>query len=160
MSSGNRGASRWPGALAGLEAGILGALVLLAYLMFDSAWRRQSVWSIPNLLATTFYGSAIRSGFGSQTWSGLALLIVMYGMIGALFSLLTSDHLTRSRITLLGLLLGITWFYFSFGVLWTRINPWVPLESPARAMWVGHVLYGAVMGWWLGRPRGVAPRAL
>jgi hypothetical protein len=59
---------------------------------------------------------------------------------------------------LLGLLLGVAWFYFSFGVLWTHVNPWVPLESPARAMWVGHVLYGGVMGWCLGRPREAVAR--
>jgi len=153
MSSGNRGAFGWPGALAGLEAGIVGALVLLGYLMLDSAWRRRSIWSIPNLLATTFSDSTIRSGFGTQTWSGLALLIVMYGTLGAIFSLVAPEHMTRSRVTFLGLLLGLIWFYFSFGVLWSYINPWVPLESSSRAMWVGHVLYGGVMGWWLGRPR-------
>src|SRR5438046_1685631 len=41
-------------ALAGLQAGMLGALVMLACLMAGSLLGRRSVWVVPNLFATTF----------------------------------------------------------------------------------------------------------
>jgi hypothetical protein len=134
-------------ALAGIQAGVVGALTLLAYLAMDSVWHRRSIWTVPNLLASTFYGeSAYRQGFGVRTSAGVALLLVIYGLLGALFGLVIRDHGTLLRVTLLGLIYGTGWFFLSFDWMWTHVNPMVPLYSPNRAMLLGHLLYGSVMG--------------
>lgn len=147
MVSGNGAGPNRVLALAGIQAGVAGALTLLAYLALDSAWHRRSVWTVPNLLASTFYGeSAYRQGFGIRTSAGVALLFVLYGLLGALFALVIRDHGSLLRVTVLGLIYGAAWFFVSFDWMWKHINPLIPLYSPDRAMLVGHMLFGGVMG--------------
>src|ERR1700684_2943196 len=72
--------------LAGLQAGVWGALVMLACLMLGSLWERQSMWLVPNLFATTFYGSdAYRNQLAHTSWAGVALLVAIYGLLGMLW---------------------------------------------------------------------------
>ena len=147
MSSGNGARPNWLLALAGIQAGVIGTLVLLGYLALDSAWHRRSIWLVPNLLASTFYGeSAYQPRFGARTGTGLALLLVLYGLLGALFGLVVRDQGSRLRMTLLGLIFGTGWFFLSFDVLWKYVNPMVRMYSPDRAMLVGHLLYGGLLG--------------
>jgi len=147
MSSGNAARPRWSLALAGIQAGTVGALILLGYLALDSAWHRHSVWTVPNLLASTFYGeSAYRQGFSAGTSVGVALLLLLYGALGLLFALVVRDHGTRMRVVVAGLIYGTGWFFLSFDILWKHVNPMVQIYSPDRAMLVGHVLYGGVLG--------------
>src|ERR1035438_3075414 len=62
------------GLLAGLEAGIIAALVLLGWLALASAWYRRSIWTAANIMATTFYGdAALGRDFTSRTVAGIAL---------------------------------------------------------------------------------------
>ena len=147
MSSGNGARPNWFLALAGIQAGVVGGLILLGYLGLDSMWHRRSVWTVPNLLASTFYGESVYGPrFGARTSAGLALLFFVYGLLGALFGLVIRDQGSRMRVTLFGLIFGAAWFFLSFDFLWKHLNPLVGLYSPDRAMLVGHVLYGAVLG--------------
>jgi hypothetical protein len=147
MSLANAGRPNWLLALAGIQAGIVGGLILLGYLALDSAWHRRSIWTIPNLMASTFYGeSAFGPGFSARTSAGLALLFFIYGLLGALFALVIRDHGSRMRVTVLGLIFATGWFFLSFEFLWNHINPLVRLYSPDRAMLMGHLLFGAVLG--------------
>jgi|SRR5579863_8910812 len=147
MPSGNADRPNWFLALAGIQAGVVGGMILLGYLAVDSAWHRRSIWTVPNLFASTFYGeSAYRSGFRVGTSAGLALLVFTYGALGALFALLVRDHGTRLRVMIAGLIFGTGWFFLSFDLLWNHINPLVHLYSPDRAMLVAHLLYGVVLG--------------
>ncbi|HUJ21869.1 MAG TPA: hypothetical protein VLX58_10125 [Bryobacteraceae bacterium] len=147
MRSGNGARPNWLITLAGIQAGIVGALILLAYLAVDSVWHRRSIWTVPNLLASTFYGeTAFRPGFGARTSAGVALALFIYGVLGALFGLVIRDHGSRFRVMLLGLIFGAAWFFLSFDVLWPSVNRLVSIYSPDRAMLVGHVLYGGVLG--------------
>src|SRR5579864_2795086 len=147
MSSGNAARPNWFLALAGIQAGVVGGLILLGYLALDSAWHKRSVWTVPNLLASTFYGeSAYRAGFGAGTSAGLALLLLVYGALGALFALVIRDHGTRMRVALAGLIFGTGWFFLSFDILWKHVNPLVQLYSPDRAILLAHLLYGGVLG--------------
>ena len=147
MSSGNGPRPNLFLALAGVQAGTVAGLLLLGYLALDSKWHGRSIWTIPNLFASTFYGeAAYRPGYGAHTTAGLALLLVLYGLLGALFALVVRDHGSAMRVTMLGLIFGAGWFFVSFEWLWKHVNPMVPLYSPDRAMLVGHILYGAVLG--------------
>ena len=147
MSPGNGARPNWFLAVAGIQAGVVGALILLGYLALDSKWHSRSIWTISNLLASTFYGeSAYRPGFGARTSAGIALLLFLYGVLGALFGLVVRDHSTRMRVMLAGVIFGTGWFFLSFDILWKHINPLIKMYSPDRAMLVGHVLYGGVLG--------------
>jgi hypothetical protein len=147
MSSGNTGRPNWLLALAGIQAGVGGALFLLGYVAVDSAWHRRSIWLVPNLLASTFYGeSAYQPRFGVHTSAGLALFLVLYGLLGGLFGLVVRDQGSRLRVIVLGVIFGTGWFFLSFDVLWKLVNPMVRMYSPDRAMLVGHVFYGGLLG--------------
>ena len=66
-------------ALAGLQAGVLGAIVMVACLMAGSLWDGRSIWVVvlPNLFASTFFGSgAYRNQLLRTSWAGIALIVV------------------------------------------------------------------------------------
>src|SRR5258708_5524294 len=144
MSTGNSaraGPPAWHRGLAGLQAGTVGVLVLLGYLMADAAWRRQSVWRVPNLLASALNDDArMRTAFSFRTVSGLALAIVVYGTLGALVAMLTPERLSRGYVLLIGLLAASAWYAFSAVFLWGQTQ-----GSSGRALWVAHLLYGGIL---------------
>src|SRR5262249_50980141 len=86
---------------AGLQAGMLGVLWMLAWLGISAAWQQRSFWTTENLMASAFYGrEAIHSGFASQTLAGLALCLALYSLLGGLLALAIRDRLPRLRTLL------------------------------------------------------------
>src|SRR5689334_23333120 len=91
--------SRLTAGLAGLQAGMLGVCWMLAWLGISAKWQLRSFWTAENLMASVFYGDrAIRAGFAGRTLSGLALYLLLYSSLGALFAFLVADRLPRLRI--------------------------------------------------------------
>ena len=142
-----RGNREAQGLLAGLEAGIIAALTLLGWLALASAWYRRSIWTAPNIMATTFYGeAALGRNFTSRTVAGIALYLVLYGIIGALFGLTLAGRDAGLRITSIGVLVGLGWYYLSFAILWRNINPLIPMYTLNGPMMLGHALFGGLLG--------------
>jgi hypothetical protein len=132
-------------ALAGLQAGVLGALVLFACLMVGSLWNGRSVWVVPNLFATTFFGSGVyRNQLLRTSWTGIALMIAVYGLLGSLWGCIWRDKRIPWR-GLYGAVAGLCVYYLFYDVLWRHINPLVTLYAPDRQLQVGHVLFGIVL---------------
>ena len=62
--------------LAGLQAGMMAVIVMIAWLGVSALWQRHTFWSAPNQMATVFRGgSAIVPGFGPYTASGIAVYV-------------------------------------------------------------------------------------
>jgi hypothetical protein len=134
--------------LAGLQAGMVGVLLMLAWLGVSAAWQQRSFWTAENLMASAFYGTrSIHSGFASRTLPGLALYLVIYSVLGALLGLAVRDRASRMRTILLSIFFAMVWYYASFHWLWERVMPLVSLLHAERPTAVGHVIYGL----WLGR---------
>lgn len=132
--------------LAGLQAGMLAALCMLLWLGLVSQFYQRSFWTVPNLFSSTFHGeAALRQRFVSTTWSGLAVYLVAYSLLGAVFAAAVQLRWNRLRIALIGILVAIAWYYLSFGVIWRKVNPLVVLYTHDRPMFLGHVLYGAML---------------
>jgi len=73
--------------LAGLQAGMIGICWMLAWLGLSAMGQRRSFWTAENLMASVFHGdAAIRRGFGFSTLSGIALYLLIYSLLGALFA--------------------------------------------------------------------------
>src|SRR5215470_630580 len=107
--------------MAGVEAGVLGGLFMMAWLATLSLLQGRSIWSIPNLLASTFYGeAALRRGFRWTTLSGVALHLIMTAVAGLVFGLAVGGVASRSRVMLLGLASGMTWYFLTVGVFWKQ----------------------------------------
>src|SRR3954453_10729597 len=121
MSSGNhrRAAPRIFLAMAGLQSGVLGGIFMLAWLALLSVLQGRSVWSIPNLLASTFYGeAALRRGFRWTTLSGVALHLIVSVAAGLLFGSAVSGIAERGRVMTLGFAAGVAWYFLSEGIFW------------------------------------------
>jgi hypothetical protein len=149
MASGNHGdaGSKVLQALAGVESGVLGGAFMLVWLGLLSLLQGRSVWSISNLLASTFYGeSAMRRGFRWTTLSGVALHLIMAAMAGLLFGLAVGGIASRSRVMLLGLAAGMTWYFLGLDVFWKHVNPIVPPYFVGNGMLLAHIGLGYFLG--------------
>jgi hypothetical protein len=149
MASGNGGGagSKVLQAMAGVESGVLGGVFMLIWLGLLSLLQGRSVWSISNLMASTFYGeAALRRGFRWTTLSGVALHVIMTAMAGLVFGLAVGGIASRTRVMLLGLAAGITWYYLGLDVFWEHLNPIVPPYFQGGGMLLAHLGLGYFLG--------------
>src|SRR5213079_3470681 len=80
--------------LAGLQAGMMAVLVMLAWLGVSNTWQGRTFWTAPNQMATLLHGgAAIVPGFGRYTASGIALYVVFYCLLGAAFAIVAPRRL-------------------------------------------------------------------
>ncbi len=141
---------------AGLQTGMAGALVMLGWLALTSLWSRHSIWWFANLMATTFGGdAALRADFGKYTAAGIALHLVQFCALGAVFAAVVPERTTYTRLLLYGLITSMAFYYLMYGVVWKHLNPLVPLYSPDRPILVGHIFFGFMLAR-LGRYRAAS----
>ncbi|MGD1072444.1 MAG: hypothetical protein ABSB15_20150 [Bryobacteraceae bacterium] len=136
-------------ALAGLEAGVLGTLLMIAWLMLCSISAGYSIWTIPNLFATAVYGPAVyQNHFLRASWPGLALILAIYGSGGIVWGTLCGVFLKGGRrpplFALTGAIAGVI-LYYGFDLIWKYVDPLIPLYAPERPMEVGHALWGMML---------------
>lgn len=129
--------------LAGVHAGVLGAVGMLLWLTLSAPLRQQPWWAFPNLMASGFFGPAIfRLGFGLASWSGMALLLLMAGALGAAFALLVPASVSQFRFTLLAVAAGLAWYYATASPAVNHWAPLVPLYTPKPLLYGAHLIYG------------------
>ena len=132
--------------LAGLQAGMVAALWMLAWMGSSAVWQRRSFWTAENLLASIFYGApAVRPGFSSSTLAGLAVYLLVYSTLGCLFAAVVRVKLAPGRLVLVSIAMALGWYYLSFHVVWKMIGPLIPLLHAERPTIIGHIIYGAVL---------------
>jgi hypothetical protein len=133
--------------LAGLQAGMLGVLAMLGWLGLSAKMQGRSFWTAENLMASAFFGDrALHNGFVQKTFSGLALYLLLYSALGALFAAVLSDRLPRVRILLLSVLYALGWYYLAFSVIWKSLAPLMVLLYSTQPMILGHLVYGTFLG--------------
>jgi hypothetical protein len=133
--------------LAGLQAGMVAALAMLAWMGSSAVWQRRSFWTSENLLATIFYGgTAVHNGFSKSTISGLALYLLVYSVLGCVFAAGSRGRLATTKLLVAGIAVALVWYYLSFHFVWKAISPLVPLLHPVRPTILGHIIYGVVLG--------------
>ncbi len=138
-----RGGLRYP--LAGLEAGVVGALILIAWLMLASFFAGRSVWLTPNLFATTFFGGGVyRNHFMHGSWTGIAAILAVYGVLGLFWGCIWREKRTRG-LTFLGALAGIGVYFLLVDLLLPHVNPLIAVYAPVRQLEIGHVLWGMML---------------
>src|SRR5579871_5380158 len=102
-------------ALAGLEAGTVGVLWMLAWLGLSSLWQQRSFWTPENLMSTAFDRNAtLAPVFNWGTCAGLALYVLTYALLGMLFASIARDRIPRNRVMLFAVAAAVCWYYFSF----------------------------------------------
>ncbi|MEO8596884.1 MAG: hypothetical protein ABI759_26425 [Candidatus Solibacter sp.] len=132
--------------LAGLQAGMIAVCWMLAWLGLGAMTQRRTFWTAENLIATVFHGDlAIRRNFGATTFSGIALYLLVYSLLGATFAILMRGRFTGLGTVLLGVLCSLAWYALWFRVLGQTLMPLVWLLHAEKSTAFGHVLFGALI---------------
>lgn len=132
-------------ALAGLQAGVIGAALMVGWLMLASLWMRRPFWAVPNLFATLFYGPAAYHGFFLRaTFAGFAFVLAVYGALGAVWGVLWQER-EHSFLRLTGALTGLGVYAIFFHWIWPHASPLISLYAPERQMQVAHMLWGIML---------------
>jgi hypothetical protein len=119
---------------------------MLAWLGLSALGQRRSFWTAENLMASVFHGgAAIRRGFGFSTLSGIALYLLIYSLLGALFALVVRNRFTGIGTVLLGVLVSVGWYWVWFRALGQSLMPLVWLLHAENSTAFGHVLFGALI---------------
>jgi hypothetical protein len=145
-STAHRPANPLAVSLAGLQAGMIGICWMLAWLGLSAIGQRRNFWTAENLMASVFHGNAaIRRGFGASTLSGIALYLLIYSLLGALFAVTARDRFTGMGTVLLGVLFSVGWYCLWFRVLGQTVMPLVWLLHAESSTAFGHVIFGAMI---------------
>jgi hypothetical protein len=81
-----------------------------------------------------------------MTFSGLALYLLLYSSLGAMFASLFRDRISAGRILLLGIVFALFWYFLAFRLLWKSAIPLVSLLHAERPTLLGHLIYGTFLG--------------
>jgi hypothetical protein len=129
-------------ALAGIQIGIIGGLVMLLWFALSSSIIGQSWWTVPNLFASHSYGlKVLRIGPGAITIAGIAMHLMLAGTAGAVAGILTPG----GRI--FGLGFALVWYIISATFLWKRVAPLLPVYASHPILMISYFIYGSVLGW-------------
>jgi len=146
------------GALLGIKAGVIGAAAILIFMAVVSLAERDPWWAYPNLLATAFYGArALQLGPGWSTLSGAAFQVILAGVAGAIFGAIFSGVQSGTRLLLLGIIWGVSYFYLTHNLFRTFARL-IPVYAPEVALLIAHAMFGMILGG-LSRARWIPARA-
>ena len=132
--------------LAGLDAGLFGAFLAIAWLCFHSWLRGEFWWSKLNVAGAFFYGEpAFQSGVGRVTFAGAALLILMYSLLGGLLALLTPAPPRWYKSLIVGLSGAFVFQVLADHWVWRLFHPFAGAYFPRIATLPAHLLFGLSM---------------
>jgi ribose/xylose/arabinose/galactoside ABC-type transport system permease subunit len=127
--------------LVGVEAGIVGACIMLIWFVLFMPILGEPSWLIPNLFASLYFSNErIYSGSGFATWVGVAMHLASCGLVGAFNGVLTP----AGRLS--GLATSFGWYLICYFWVWKRFAPGL-LAVPQYSIIVAFFLFGSTLGW-------------
>jgi hypothetical protein len=130
-------------ALGGLQTGITGALVMLAWLAITSLWSRKTIWWVPNLVASVHYGErSLRFGAGVYTVVGIAMILFLYGTVGLFFGIALKDRPGGFRVLCFALVVALVVYYTVLRWFWKAANPMAHMYAPDTQILMAHLIFG------------------
>src|ERR1700730_15095028 len=125
--------------LAGLEAGILGGLLMALWLALIAPVLGRPWWFVLNLFASYTYDiRAIRGGAGMATLTGVAIQVLAGGVLGILMGVLGSVN----RVA--GLAIAMTAYMVCYVYVWKRYTPFLLYSVPQPLFVAGVFLFVSV----------------
>jgi hypothetical protein len=139
--------------LAGLQAGVVGGLVLAAYLWLENLLFARSAWQAPELFAAALLGpAATRLHFGFHTVVGYSLLLLCSGAMGFLFAVLVRPVVAAIWAANIGIAYSLAWYF----LLLRRVLVGPMGGLPAGISMLGYFLFGAALSLYVGYYRQIA----
>lgn len=142
--------------LAGVDTGVTGAMIFIAWLLFHSWLVHEFWWAKLNVMAAAFYRQdAFTSGPGVVTLTGAAVLLLIYALLGVVFSIYARrSGVIANLFAAIGLVL--VWQAFSDAFVWKRISVFALSFLPPSATLPGHLLFAISLARFPRRFRSIA----
>jgi hypothetical protein len=135
-------------AWAGLECGVAGGALALAWYALHSVAHAEFWWTKFNIAAVPLYGEAVyRLGVSAATLAGAALLLLIYSLSGALFGVV-AGLLPRVPALAAALLCTALLHAVFAASLRPLFGPWAPTWFPTSATLPAHLLLAALLARW------------
>ncbi len=132
--------------LAGLEAGMLGAVCLVLSQVLWNMLAGKAAWAVPISLVRAAFGEVVyRNGPVAAASAGVALQLFGGGLVGIFFGLTQRLGWASRRTVLLGLVYGLGWYYLAYEVLLRRVGLGPYAALPRLSLMPGHVVFGCVL---------------
>jgi hypothetical protein len=140
----------WPAgvckAVAGLDAGVIGACLVIIWFCWAGWIRGDYWWSKLNVAGALFFGErAFQGGFGFATIAGASLLLLIYSSLGALLGWLTPPPPRWYRSVLVGLLGALVFQLVADRWLWKQFHPFAAVYFPPGVTLPANLLFGLSM---------------
>jgi hypothetical protein len=132
--------------MAGLESGVMGAVVMMAWFLLDAWLERQYWWAMLNLWGAGVYQSRVLSmGLGVATLAGGATHIFLHGLAGVVWSL-AGARIGNYWLQVVGAFVaaGVVYVVLMYG-FWPVVAPVVERLSPRPATPLAYILFGAAL---------------
>jgi hypothetical protein len=135
-----------PRLLAGLESGILGAAVMIAWFAMDSLLESQYWWAMLYLWGASVYHNRVFSmGFGVATLAGASTHFFLHGLGGALWSLLAGRISNYWLHLFFSFAAAAAWYWLLMYTFWPIVAPVVSRITPLPATFLAYFLFGAAL---------------
>ena len=135
-----------PRLLAGLESGVLGAAVMMAWFALDSVLERQYWWAMLNLWGAGVYHNRVFSmGLGIATIAGASMHFFLHGVGGVLWAV-AGARMSNYWLHLAGsFVAAAVWYSVLMHAFWPAVAPVVSRISPRFPTLLAYFLFGAAL---------------
>ena len=132
--------------LVGIDVGVRGAGLVLLWFALHSILIREFWWAKLNVLGSFFYGlSAFSAGLGRVTVAGLAMLVVLYGLGGAVLAAVMPERMKASMRLLLTAGFVALWQFAMTRVILPWISPFTAAYFSDRVVFIANLLFLLVL---------------
>jgi hypothetical protein len=145
--------------LAGADVGVAGGVLVLFWLTFAARLQGEYWWSKWNVAGAVFYGERVYGmGWGRASLAGAAILLLVYAVLGVLFSFLARP---RGGVfnAMAGLTVALLWHQAGVWLFWPKWGPGVAFYLHPVVMLPANLVFGLALVRFGPRFRSVA-RAL
>jgi hypothetical protein len=131
--------------LAGADVGVAGGALVLFWLTFAARLQGEYWWSKWNVAGAVFYGERVYGmGWGRASLAGAAILLLVYAVLGVLFSFLARPRGVAFN-TMAGLTVALLWHQAGVWYFWPKWGPGAAFYLHPVVMLPANVVFGLAL---------------
>ncbi len=131
--------------LAGADVGVAGGALVLFWLTFAARMQGEYWWSKWNVAGAVFYGERVYGmGWGRASLAGAAVLLLVYAVLGVLFSFLARPRGVVFN-AMAGLTVALLWHQAGVWLFWPKWGPGVAFYLHPVVMLPANVVFGLAL---------------
>jgi hypothetical protein len=131
--------------LAGADVGVAGGALVLFWLTLVARLQGEYWWSKWNVAGAVFYGERVYGmGWGRASLAGAAILLLVYALLGVLFSFLARPRGVAFN-GMAGLTVALLWHQAGVWLFWPQWGPGVAFYLHPVVMLPANVVFGLAL---------------